>query len=174
MLMTVLVIATATFAFLALVTSRPDSFRVQRTTSIRAEPAAIFALIEDFRRWTEWSPFETLDPAMLRTYGGAAKGQGAVYQWAGDNKAGAGRMEILEAAAPARLVIKLDFLRPFAAHNTAEFTLEPKGRTTEVTWAMHGPSPFLAKLTGLVFSMDRMVGKSFETGLANLKAATEK
>ncbi|MEO8114591.1 MAG: SRPBCC family protein [Phenylobacterium sp.] len=173
MLMTILVIAAVVLGFLAFVSSRPDQFRVQRSTRIRAAPEAIYPLIEDFHRWKEWSPYEKLDPAMLRTYSGAAKGKGAVYEWKGNEKAGAGRMEILEMTPPSKLVIKLDFLKPFEGHNTAEFDLRPAGETTEVTWAVHGPSPFIAKLMSLVFSMDKLLGKDFEAGLANLKAASE-
>ena len=161
-------------ALLAFAATRPDSFRVQRTASIKAPPEKIFPLISDFRGWGAWSPWEKLDPAMKRTHSGTASGKGAVYEWAGAGEVGAGRMEIVAAAPPSALKIKLDFLKPFEAHNFAEFTLEPKGDATSVTWAMYGPNTYVSKLMSAFFSMDSMVGKSFETGLANLKAATEK
>jgi carbon monoxide dehydrogenase subunit G len=158
---------------LALAATKPDTFRVQRTATIKAPPEKIFALVDDFRRWNSWSPYETMDPAMKRTLSGAVSGKGAVYEWEGNSKVGQGRMEIADTSAPSKVMIKLDFLKPFEAHNTAEFTLEPNGAFTNVTWAMHGPSPYLAKVMGIFFDMDHMIGKDFETGLANLKALTE-
>jgi uncharacterized protein YndB with AHSA1/START domain len=169
-----LVIVVLVAALLAFAATKPDSFRVQRTASIKAPPEKIFPLISDLKRWNAWSPWEQLDPAMKRTHSGAASGQGAVYEWAGNGEVGAGRMEIVAAAPPSALKIKLDFLKPFEAHNFAEFTLEPNGDGTNVTWAMYGPNTYVSKLMSVFFSMDSMVGKSFETGLANLKAATEK
>ena len=111
---------------------------------------------------------------MKRTLSGEPSGKGAVYAWEGNSKAGEGRMEIIESTSTSRVVIKLDFLKPFEAHNTAEFTLQPQGDTTSVTWTMHGPAPFIAKLMGLFFSMDKMIGKDFEAGLNNLKTSAEK
>ena len=109
-----------------------------------------------------------------RTYSGAAAGKGAAYAWQGNNKVGEGRMEILDDPAPSKVVIKLDFIKPFEGHNTATFLLVPKGDVTDVTWTMDGPSPFVAKLMGVFMNMDKMIGNDFETGLANLKAAAEK
>jgi uncharacterized protein YndB with AHSA1/START domain len=169
-----LVIVVLVAALLAFAATKPDSFRVQRTASIKAPPEKIFPLISDLKRWNAWSPWEKLDPAMKRTHSGAASGKGAVYEWAGNGEVGAGRMEIVAAAPPSALKIKLDFLKPFEAHNFAEFTLEPNGDGTNVTWAMYGPNTYVSKLMSVFFSMDSMVGKYFETGLANLKAATEK
>src|SRR6185312_3955506 len=112
---------------LLLAVSKPDKFRVQRTTSVKAPPDRIFPLIADFHGWSNWSPYEKLDPAMKRTFGGADKGKGAVYEWDSDGKAGKGRMEITDAPAPSKVTIKLDFFKPFESHNTAEFKLEPSG-----------------------------------------------
>jgi uncharacterized protein YndB with AHSA1/START domain len=161
-------------ALLAFAATKPDTFQVQRAASIKAPPEKIFPRINDLHSWGAWSPWEKLDPAMKRTHSGAASGKGAVYEWEGNGEVGAGRMEIVEASPPSAVKIKLDFLKPFEAHNFAEFTLEPKGDTTHVTWAMYGPNNYVSKLMSVFFSMDSMVGKSFETGLANLKAATEK
>ncbi|MBV6324743.1 SRPBCC family protein [Duganella violaceipulchra] len=158
---------------LGLAAMQPDSFRVQRTIAIKAPPDKILPLISDFHNWTSWSPWEKLDPAMKRTYSGAPKDLGAVYAWEGDDKVGAGRMEIT-GQAPAKVDIKLDFLKPFESHCQTEFALEPKGELTTVSWTMSGPSDFMTKLMGLVVSMDRMIGKDFETGLANMKAVAEK
>ncbi len=152
---------------------RPDSFRIERRIRIKAAPATIFALIDDVRRWTAWSPWEKMDPALRRDYSGPASGQDAAYAWEGNNKVGKGQMRIIESTPPSRIRIQLDFLKPFEAHNTAEFTLQPLGDETEVVWAMYGPQPYLSKLMGMVVSMDKLVGKDFENGLANLKASAE-
>jgi carbon monoxide dehydrogenase subunit G len=161
-------------ALLLYAATRPDSFRVERSTSILATPDKVFAFVNDFHQWSVWSPWEKLDPNLKRTHGGATSGKTATYAWEGNNKVGQGRMEIVDTAPPGRIVIKLDFLKPFEAHNTAEFTFLPEGSGTRVNWAMHGPANFMTKLMGVFMSMDKMVGKDFETGLANLKAAAEK
>jgi len=166
-----LVIAIA--ALLVYAATRPDSFHVERSIAIKAAPEKIFALIDDFHKWPAWSPFEKLDPAMTRTLSGADSGKGAVYEWSGNSKAGAGRMEISDATTPALVAIKLDFSKPLESHNTATFTLAPAGDMTNVTWAMDGPSPYIAKIMGIFVSMDSLVGKEFEEGLANLKAQAE-
>ncbi|GJI99754.1 potassium-transporting ATPase subunit F [Duganella rhizosphaerae] len=158
---------------LGLAAMQPDSFRVQRTIAIKAPPEKILPLISDFHNWTSWSPWEKLDPAMKRTFSGAPKDQGAIYAWEGDDKVGSGRMEIT-GQAPAKVDIKLDFLKPFESHCQTEFTLEPKGELTTVSWTMSGPSNFMTKLMGLAVSMDSMIGKDFEAGLANMKAVAEK
>jgi hypothetical protein len=160
-------------AILALASTRPDSFRVERSAQIGAPPEKILSLVNDFHRWSAWSPYEKLDPAMKRTYAGAAAGKGAVYEWEGNSKAGQGRMQIIDAA-PTRTAIQLDFIKPFSTHNIAAFTARPQGDTTRVTWSMEGPSPFITKVLGLFFNMDRMIGGDFETGLANLKTVAEK
>lgn len=169
-----LVIAVAIAALLGYAATRPDTFRVERSTVIQAPPDEVYALISDFHAWPAWSPWEKLDPAMARTHGGAASGVGATYAWQGNKDVGKGRMEIKQADAPRQLAIALDFLEPFEAHNTAEFTLTPEGGATRVNWAMHGPSPFISKLIGVFVSMDSMIGKDFEAGLAAMKAAAEK
>lgn len=159
---------------LGLAAMKPDTFRVQRTASIKAPPDKVFALINDFRQWGQWSPWEKLDPDLKRSFSGASSGKGAVYEWTGNKKVGAGRMEITEPTPPNKLLIKLDFIRPFEGHNIAEFTLEPQGDSTQLTWAMHGPTPFVSKLMQVFFSMDALIGKDFEAGLANMKAVAEK
>ena len=154
--------------------TKPDTFRVQRSTSIKAPPEKIFPLINDFHSFGAWSPYEKKDPSMKRTLNGAASGKGAVYEWEGDHNVGKGRMEITDTSPPSKVTINLDFVKPFETHNIVEFTLEPKGDSTDVTWAMHGPSPYIAKVMHIFFNMDNMVGKDFETGLANLKTIAEK
>jgi uncharacterized protein YndB with AHSA1/START domain len=159
---------------LLLAAIKPDTFSVRRVITVKAPPDKIFPLINDFHQWGNWSPYETKDPAMKRSYSGAASGKGAVYGWDGNNKVGSGRMEILDASVPEKIVIKLDFARPFEGHNTAEFTMLPQGNATKVTWLMHGSVPFIGKVMHLFMNIDKMVGKDFEIGLANLKELTEK
>ena len=166
--------AVAIAAVLAYAATRPDTFRIQRAASIQAPPEKIFPLIDDFRNWGAWSPWEKMDPALKRAYSGPPSGKGAVYEWEGNNKVGKGRMKIMDAPSPSRVTIKLDFLKPFEAHNTAEFTLTRRGGATDVTWTMHGPNLFIGKVMSLFFNMDRMVGKDFETGLANLKTVAQR
>jgi hypothetical protein len=161
-------------AVLIFAATRPDTFRVQRATTIKAPAAKILPLITDFHSWGSWSPWEKLDPAMKRTHSGAASGKGAVYEWEGSGKVGAGRMEITESSPPSKVIVKLDFIKPFEGHNITEFTLQAQGDSTKLTWAMHGPNPYIAKVMQIFFSMDSMVGKDFEAGLASMKAIAEK
>lgn len=152
---------------------RPDSFRYERSIRIKASPEKIYAFLDDFHRWTAWSPWEKKDPAMQRQFGGSASGKGATYAWQGNKDVGEGRMEIVESAPHGSLKIQLVFIKPFAANNMAEFTLTPAGDETEVHWAMYGPQPYVAKVMGLFLNMDKMIGKDFEAGLAALKASAE-
>ena len=168
------VIFVAVLAVLALAATKPDTFQVQRSTTIQAPPEKIYPLIADFHRWPEWSPWEALDAAMQRSHSGAPNGTGAVYAWEGNKAVGAGRMEVLGAQAPRHVNIKLDFVRPFEGHNSTDFTLAPQGGATQVTWTMQGPTPFVSKLMQVFVSMDRLIGKDFEAGLAKLKAVAEK
>lgn len=168
-----LVIVVLVAGVLAAAAMRPDNFRVQRSTLIAAPPEKIIAHIDDFHAWAQWSPWEKMDPSMTRTFEGPASGLGAVYGWTGTGKVGTGRMEVLEVA-PARVVIKLDFLKPFEAHNTAIFTLEPQpDGATRLVWAMEGPQPYIGKLMGMIFNMDKMIGPDFEAGLVSLKTVSE-
>jgi len=168
------VLAIAIAVVLVLAATKPDTFGVQRAAIVRAPPEKIFPLISDFRQWGSWSPYEHKDPAMKRTYSGAVRGNGAVYAWEGDSNVGSGRMEILDSAVPSKIVIKLDFSTPFEAHNIAEFTMLPQDDATRVTWRMHGPAPFMARIMHVFINIDKMVGKDFEAGLANLKRLAEK
>lgn len=168
-----IVVLVALVAVLILAATKPDTFRVQRSASIKAPPERIFALINDFHRWGVWSPWEKKDPAMKRTFGGNDSGIGATYAWEGNKDVGKGSMEIVESSPSSKIRIKLDFLSPFEAHNTATFTLEPQGDATSVVWVMDGPAIFITKLMQVFFNMDKMVGKDFEAGLADLKTAAE-
>lgn len=168
------VVAAAIVVILVAAATRPDSFRVQRAAVIQASPEKIFPLIEDFHAWGDWSPWEKKDPAMKRSFSGAAAGKGAIYAWEGNSEVGQGSMEIVEDVPPSKLVLKLDFVKPFEGHNAVTFTLVPQGEATNVTWTMEGASPFFAKVIGLFCDMDSMIGKEFEAGLAALKTLAEK
>jgi hypothetical protein len=168
-----IVLGVLLLGLLAFAATRPNTFQVSRSQSMQAAPERIYALIEDYHNWAQWSPYEKLDPTMKKTFSGASKGKGAIYQWAGNSKAGEGRMEIIDAATPTLVKIKLDFLRPFVGHNTSEFRLSARGGSTEVSWVMYGPQAFPFKLMSIFFSMDKVLGKDFETGLSNLKSLAE-
>jgi uncharacterized protein YndB with AHSA1/START domain len=167
-----LAIVIAVVVILAL--TKPATFRVERTTSIKAPPEKIFPLINDFQSWSAWSPYEKKDPAMKRTFSGPPSGKGAIYEWDGDKNVGQGRMEITGSTPPSNVTLALDFVKPFEAHNMVVFTLAPQGDSTTVTWAMQGPANFISKVTQVFINMDKMVGTDFEAGLANVKALAEK
>ena len=173
MTVTVIAVVIVIVALLWYVASRPDSFRVERSASMSAPPEKVFALINDFHNWPVWSPWEKMDPDMRRQHSGMIRGVGAVYAWMGNSKVGEGRMEIVDSSPPSRVAIKLDFFKPFEAHNTAEFSLRGADGGTHVTWAMFGPAKFMTKVMTAFGAMDKMVGKDFEKGLANMKVAAE-
>jgi hypothetical protein len=173
-LIAVVVLVVLLITVLALAAIKPDTFRVQRSATINAPPEKIFPLINDFHCWGSWSPWEKLDPAMKKTHSGANSGQGAIYEWEGNKQVGKGRMEIALSSPSSRVAIKLDFFKPFEAHNTAEFALDGQGNATNVTWSMDGRQPFMFKVMSLFMSMDKMIGKDFEAGLANMKGIAEK
>lgn len=152
---------------------KPDQFSISRSVNIKAPPEKIFPLINDFHNMQTWSAWEKIDPAMKRTYSGAASGTGAQYAWDGNKNIGSGSMEITESSLT-KIAMKLDFTAPMVAHNMVEFTLTPNGDSTTVTQVMSGPSPYISKLMSLMCSMEKMVGPKFEEGLASLKAAAEK
>jgi carbon monoxide dehydrogenase subunit G len=152
--------------------TKPADFRVERTATINAPPETIHSYLIDFHKWGDWSPWEKLDPNMQRTFEGPPSGTGSVYSWSGNSDAGSGRMEIT-GVAPNRVNIKLDFISPIEAHDNVSFVLQPQGNATQVTWSMIGDNNYIMKLMQVFVSMDSMVGKDFESGLANLKTASE-
>lgn len=158
--------------FCAFVASRPAEFRIARSRTVDAPPAVVYSYVSDFRKWPQWSPWEKLDPAMQRDLSGGAAGEGAVYHWSGNDQVGEGRMTITEAEPAQSLTVRLEFLRPFAATNTARFDFAPSGQGTNVTWAMTGSNNFIAKAMGLFMDMDAMVGADFEKGLEALNAVS--
>ena len=165
----------AVVVVLTLAAMKPSNFIVERSVTINAPPEKIAPLINDFHNWNTWSPWAKLDPTMKTTFSGPPSGVGSVYEWEGNSKVGKGRME-MRVVHPIKLSIKLDFLKPFEAHNTADFVLQPQGdNVTRVTWVMYGPLTFIpGKLMSVFTTMDAMIGDDFQRGLANLKAAAEK
>ena len=154
--------------------TRPDHFHVERSTTIAAPGAAVFARLDDFHQWAEWSPWEKLDLQMKKTYEGANSGVGAAYHWAGNDKVGEGRMTISQSEPPTSLVMSAEFLKPFKATNQCTFSLAADGANTRVTWAMDGHEDFMGKAMCLIMNPDKMIGPDFERGLANLRALAER
>lgn len=151
-----------------------STYTVERSVTVQADAERVFEQIVDFRKWPAWSPWEDLDPNLQRTYSGSVEGVGSVYEWSGNRKAGAGRMEITDATRPTRVVIDLQFLKPFKSHTTTVFTLEPQsGGGTRVTWTMTGARSVAVRLMSVFTSMDKMVGGDFERGLARLRTVAE-
>lgn len=155
--------------------TQADTFEVVRTETVQAPPEKVQALLTDFHAWEKWSPWDRLDPQLKRSYSGAAAGVGAIYEWKGNDDVGSGRMTITAVVPGKSVAIKVEFLEPFAATNPTQFTLEPSGSATKVSWKMTGEVMGLpGKLMGLFMNMDAMIGKDFESGLDNLKAIAEK
>ena len=174
MIKTIALIAVAALgALLILAATRPGTFRVQRSASIKAPADKLHSLINDMKVFNTWNPYNLKDPNIKGEYQGPQAGPGAVYRFAGNKDVGKGSIAIVDTS-PSKVTMKLDMLEPFEGHNIVEFIIAPKGDATEVTWAMHGPSPYLGKVIGLVFNMDSMIGRDFEAGLANLKARAER
>lgn len=171
-----IVLAVAILIILGLASAKPDTFSVRRSAIVQAPAEEIFPLVNNFHQWAKWSPWENKDPAMKRDYGGAESGKGAVYAWDGNKNVGSGRMEILDASSPSKITIKLDFFKPFEGHNTAEFSFVPERdvAATNVIWVMQGPSSFMSRVMQVFMDFDKMIGRDFEAGLANLKTLTEK
>jgi carbon monoxide dehydrogenase subunit G len=154
------------------IASRPSDFRISRSRPVAAPPDVVHAYVNDLHKWREWSPWETLDPALKREYAGAPAGPGAMYSWWGNRQVGEGRMTITDSRAPQSITIRLEFFKPWRGTNTAQFDFAPSGSGTNVTWTMTGRSNFMAKTFGLFMDMDTMIGSHFEKGLANLDAST--
>ena len=173
MLPVLLALAIIAILFFVIIVGRPDEFKVVRSATIAAPPAAVFEQVNDFHKWDAWSPWAKLDPACKNTFDGAPAGKGAIFAWDGNNKVGAGRMTVLESQPSSLIRINLEFLRPFKATNTAEFIFKPEGNQTVVTWNMFGKNNFMSKAFGLFVNCDKMIGKDFEKGLAQMKAVAE-
>jgi hypothetical protein len=175
MLKMILIVLIAIVAIILIIAAlKPNRFHIARSISIKVPPEKIFAHIENFHAWEAWSPWEKIDPACQRSYSGKESGVGAIYGWSGNKDIGEGRMEIIESTPYSKVLLKLDFIKPFEGHNMVEFTLQTHGDVTTVTQAMSGESMFIHKLMGLCFNMDKMIGTKYEEGLSALKAIVEK
>ncbi|HEX2933508.1 MAG TPA: SRPBCC family protein [Candidatus Binatia bacterium] len=168
-----LTLAVIIVVLVVIIALQPSQFRVARSTTIAAPPPAVFAQVNDFHRWEAWNPWGKIDPAMKQNYEGAPAGVGAVYTWVGNNELGEGRMTIAESRPSELIRVKLEFFKPFAATNTAEFTFKPEGNQTAVSWSMFGDNNFMAKAIHLFMNMDKMIGGQFEKGLASMKSVVE-
>jgi uncharacterized protein YndB with AHSA1/START domain len=149
------------------IATRPDTVHIERSANVSAPPETVFALVNDFHKWAQWAPWDKLDPAMKKNYEGGP-GMGAKYHWVGNDQVGEGRMTITESQPPSKIVIKLEFIKPFEANNVTTFTIAPGPKGSQVVWAMDGQQNFMSKAFGLFMDMDAMVGKDFEAGLAAL------
>jgi len=158
---------------LVVVAMQPATYRVVRTATIQAAPAAVFPHVNELKKWEAWSPWGKLDPAMKLTYSGPEGGPGASYAWAGNNEVGEGRLTITESKTNELIRIHLEFFKPMAGLSPTEFSFKPEGDATTVTWTMHGTNNFIGKAFCLVMDMDTMIGGSFEQGLASMKAIVE-
>lgn len=166
-------LAVAVVALVGFISTRPAEFSLQRSITIQAPADIAFAQVNDFHRWGAWSPWDKMDPNMTRTFTGADAGLDAVYEWSGNDKVGMGRMTIQESKPSERIRIRLDFLKPMVASNTTTFTFTPAADGVTVTWLMEGRHGFVGKAFSVVMSMDQMVGKQFDEGLAAMKAVSE-
>jgi uncharacterized protein YndB with AHSA1/START domain len=174
MLLKILIgVAVVILVLVVIVATRPSAFRVARTATIAAPAEAVFAQVNDFHKWEAWNPWGKIDPAMRQIYEGPPSGIGSVYSWVGNNEVGEGRMTMTESRPGELIKIRMDFIKPFAATNTAQFTFKPEGDRTTVTWSMEGKNNFMAKAVHLFMDMDKMVGGMFEKGLADIRTIVE-
>jgi uncharacterized protein YndB with AHSA1/START domain len=174
LLKTIAILAVLIAAILLFAATKPDTFRIQRSLIIQAPPEKIFPLINDLHQWPQWAPQDKEDPSMKRAYGGAESGLGAISDWSGSGSTGRGRMIITESVPPKRITLQVDWVKPFTARNLNQFTLEPDGTSTRVSWSMEGPNLYAMKLMSIFTNMDHLMGQHFETGLANLKLLSER
>jgi hypothetical protein len=175
MIETIFILVTiAVIAFLVMASMQPTDFRITRTGTIAAPVSAVFDHVNDLQKWEAWSPWAKLDPEAKNSFEGPTSGTGAIMRWVGNNKVGQGSMTITESRLNDFISFKLEFLKPLAATNTAEFSFQSEDNLTKVTWSMYGKNNFMSKAIGLIMNCEKMVGGQFENGLASLKAIAEK
>jgi hypothetical protein len=170
---TLIVLAVVIAAFLGLVAMQPNEFRVERSLTMVAPPADVFAQVNDFHNWEAWSPWIKLDPNAKGTYEGPAAGKGAIFRWSGNDDVGEGSMTITESNPNDLIRITLNFIKPFEDTATSEFTFQPEGDQTRVTWSMYGKNNFVGRAVCLLMDMDEMIGSKYEEGLASMKQIVE-
>ncbi len=166
-------LAAVFLTFLVFAALQPSEFRVERTAIIEAPASKVYDQVNDFKNWPNWSPWEHRDPTMKKTYTGSSSGTGAIYSWVGNSEVGEGRMTITSSVPHTQILILLEFLKPFAVSHQTEFTFRPEGTGTQIAWIMSGKNNFFSKVFSIFMSMDKMIGKDFEHGLAAMKLATE-
>ncbi|MBI4807802.1 MAG: SRPBCC family protein [Nitrosomonadales bacterium] len=169
----VLVVVVLLTIVLVYVATRPDTLHVERAIDIKASPEKIFGLINDFRQWNDWTPYNK-DPAMKKTYSGSASGKGAMYAWEGNKEVGQGEISITGSTPSSEVALELHMIKPFEGRNSVVFSLSRAGDSTRVTWSLDGKQNFISRLMGLIFNMDKMIGGDFEVGLARLKTVAER
>lgn len=157
----------------AVISMRPATYQVSRSTVIAAPGDVVFEHVNDFHHWVNWSPWDKMDPSMSKTFTGPASGKGSTYHWAGNDKVGEGEMKITESVPNQKVDIKLDFIKPFTSTAEVQFLVAPEGNGSKVTWLMNGHNNFMSKAMGLFMNMDKMIGDDFEKGLGNLKGIVE-
>lgn len=163
----------AVILFIIVAAMQPSDFRVTRTGTIAAPVSVVFAQVNDLQKWEAWSPWAKLDPEAKNSFEGPSSGTGAIMRWAGNKKVGQGSMTITESRPDEFIRFKLEFLKPFVATNTAEFSFTSENGQTTVTWTMYGKSDFKSKAIGLIMNCEKMVGGQFENGLATLQSVAE-
>jgi hypothetical protein len=159
--------------FLGIVALQPSDYRVTRSAVVSAPAPAVFAQVNDFRKWEAWSPWAKLDPAARSSFDGPQAGKGAIFRWAGNSKVGEGSMTLTESRPSDLVRIRLDFVKPMAGTSFTEFTFKPQGNQTAVTWTMSGEKNFISKAICMFLDQDKMIGGHFEKGLASLKSVVE-
>lgn len=169
-----IVLLVAIAAIVGIIAAQPNEFRIVRSATMAAPQSEVFAQVNDFHHWNDWSPWAKLDPAAKNTFEGPESGKGAVFSWDGNDKVGSGRMTILESRPSELVQIKLEFFRPMEDESTTKFTFKPEGEKTQVTWDMSGRHTFMSKAFCMLMNMDKIVGGQFEEGLSNMKAIVEK
>jgi uncharacterized protein YndB with AHSA1/START domain len=168
-----IVLLLAVVAVLGLAATKPDHYHVERSATMSAPPAAVFAQLNDFHHWEAWSPWEKIDPAMKRTFDGPASGKDQSYAWVGNDKVGEGKMTITASEPDTHLGIRLDFIKPWTETCEVDFAVAPEAEGTKVTWGMNGNHTYVSKIFCVFMDMDKMIGNDFEKGLAQLKTVTE-
>ncbi|MBU1210834.1 MAG: SRPBCC family protein [Alphaproteobacteria bacterium] len=153
----------------------PAEFSVARSTVIAAPPEAVFQHVNDLKKWDAWSPWAKRDPDAKAEFEGPESGKGAIFKWDGNDEVGKGQMSIEESIPPREIEIKLAFVEPFPGTSDVGFAFEPAGNGTTVTWTIAGEQGFVERAicTLMGLDMDRMIGKDYEEGLANLKRVVE-
>lgn len=167
------VILLVILAVCGIATTKPDIMKVERSATIAAPPEAVFKVVNDFRRWDDWSPWSKLDPNMKKSFEGPSEGVGAIYRWNGNNEVGEGSTTMTESKPNEKVAMKLEFKRPMEGTNDVQFTFVPEGSGTKVTWSMQGKVPFVGKIFSVFVNCEKMCGDQFNEGLANLKKVVE-